>query len=300
MNIALTGASGFIGTTLVDHLRRKGHTIRRIGRARASGTQPDIAWDAATTVDAARLEGTDAVIHLAGETIAQRWTDERKREILESRRRGTTLVARTLASLGAKPAVLVSISAIGIYGNRGDEALNEESPTGTGFFADVGRVWESSADPARAAGIRVVHPRLGIVLNQKGGALGKMLPIFSLGAGGTIGSGKQWMSWISLSDTISAIEFMLATPSLEGAVNLTAPSPVTNAEFTRELGHAIHRPAIVPVPEFAIRLLYGEMGEATVIQGQRALPRKLLAAGFQFRHATLRSALAAEIGTGAP
>ena len=296
MRIAITGATGFLGTPLVERLGTAGHTVLRIGRSRPSGPQPDIVWDAATTLDQSRLEGVDAVIHLAGEPIAQRWTDDRKRVILESRRQGTGLLARTLASLSRKPSVLVSMSAIGIYGNRGDESLDEQSTLGAGFFPDVGRAWESSADAARAAGIRVVHPRLGIVLNREGGALGKMLPIFSLGVGGKIGSGNQYMSWISRSDALDALEFLLLTTSLEGAVNLTAPNPVTNAVFTSALAHAIHRPAFAPVPEFAIRLLYGEMGEATVIQGQRVFPKKLMSAGFRFAHATLPEALRDELG----
>ena len=300
MRIAITGATGFIGAPLVERLGTAGHTVLRVGRPRSSGPQPDIVWDAATTLDQSPLEGVDAVIHLAGETIAQRWTDERKRVILESRRQGTTLLARTLASMSRKPSVLVSMSAIGIYGNRGDESLDEQSTLGTGFFPDVGRAWESSADAARAAGIRVVHPRLGIVLNREGGALGKMLPIFSLGVGGKVGSGNQFMSWISRTDALAALEFLLVTPSLQGAVNLTGPTPVTNAVFASALAHAINRPAIVPVPEFAIRLLYGEMGEATVIEGQRVFPGKLLGEGFRFAHPTLPEALRDELtpGTG--
>lgn len=294
MKIAITGATGFIGEALVRRLQGSGHGVLRIGRARNHGRGPDVAWDAVSTVDAAALEGVDAVVHLAGETIAQRWTGAAKRAIRDSRVQGTTLLARTLAGLSRKPSVLVSMSAIGIYGDRGDEVLDESSPTGTGFLADIGRAWESSADPARAAGIRVLHPRVGIVLSPDGGALAKMLPIFSLGAGGKIGRGRQWMSWISLTDTLRALEFALATPALEGPVNVTAPNPVTNAEFTEVLGRALRRPTFAPVPEFAIELLYGEMGRATVIEGQRVVPKKLLDAGFRFEHTDLESALRAE------
>lgn len=293
MQVAITGASGFIGTPLVEHLRSAGHQVLTIGRDKEGDERPDIVWDAKTHLDATRLEGVDAVVHLAGENLAQRWTDEAKRAIKESRVDGTTLLARTLASLERKPRVLVSMSAIGIYGDRGDEVLDEASAPGTGFLAEVCRAWEASADAARAAGIRVVHPRLGIVLNAHGGALAKMLPIFSLGIGGTIAGGDQWMSWIARQDVLRALEFVL-TGTLEGAVNFTAPAPVTNAQFTDVLGKVLHRPTIAPVPAFAIKLLYGEMGEATVIEGQRVLPAKLTGAGFEFAQPRLEGALRAE------
>lgn len=293
MQVAITGASGFIGTPLVERLRARGHTVLTIGRARRSGEQPDIEWDAKAHLDATRLEGVDAVVHLAGENLAQRWTDDAKRAIRASRVDGTTLVARTLAGLARKPKVLVSMSAIGIYGDRGDESIDEHSAPGAGFLAEVGQEWEASADPARAAGIRVVHPRLGVVLHPDGGALGKMLPIFSLGIGGTIASGRQWMSWIARLDVLRALEFLLDAP-LDGAVNLTAPTPVTNAHFTEVLGRVLHRPTVAPVPAFAIKLLYGEMGEATVLEGQRVLPAKLEHAGFSFEHPALEGALRAE------
>lgn len=294
MKIAITGATGFIGETLVRRLQSAGHEVLRIGRARGGVGGADIQWDAATTLAAAALEGCDAVVHLAGESIAQRWSGPAKRAIRESRIQGTSLLARTLAGLSRKPSVLVSMSAIGIYGNRGDELLDESSPLGTGFLTDIAWEWESSADPARAAGIRVVHPRVGVVLSPAGGALARMIPIFSLGAGGKIGRGRQWMSWISLTDTMRALEFVLATPALDGAVNVTSPSPVTNAEFTDVLGRVLRRPTFAPVPEVAIDLLYGEMGRATVIEGQRVIPRKLLDAGFRFEHNDLESALRAE------
>lgn len=299
MRVAITGASGFVGTSLVGELARAGHAVLTVGRARRSGPQPDIKWDAATTLDAAALEGVDAVVHLAGESIAQRWTDEARRAIRDSRVQGTSLLARTLASLDRKPPVLVSMSAIGIYGDRGDEILDESAALGDGFLADVGRAWEAAADPARAAGIRVVHPRLGIVLSPDGGALEKLLPIFSLGVGGKIGSGRQWMSWISRTDVVRALAFMLSEASLEGAVNLVAPAPVTNADFTEVLGRVLRRPTFAPVPAFAIKLLYGAMGEATVIEGQRVLPTGLQQAGYTFAHPDLDAALRAEgVGRG--
>lgn len=294
MKIAITGATGFIGAALVRRLQSAGHSVLRIGRKRNGAAPPDVAWDAATTLDAAALEGVNGVVHLAGESIAQRWSDAVRRAIRDSRVQGTALLAQTLAGLERKPAVLVSMSAIGIYGNRGDELLDESASPGSGFLPDIAAAWESSADAARGAGIRVVHPRLGIVLSPGGGALAKLLPIFSLGIGGKIGSGRQWMSWISLTDTLRALEFALTTPTLEGAVNVTAPNPVTNAEFTAVLGRVLRRPTFAPVPEFAIELLYGDMGRATVIEGQRVVPRKLLDAGFRFEQDALESALRAE------
>lgn len=293
MRIAITGASGFIGQPLLHHLRGAGHDVLTIGRARASGRGPDIQWSpAAGTIDAVRLEGLDAVIHLAGEPIAQRWSPEVKRAIRESRVQGTGLIARTLAALSSPPAVLVSMSAVGIYGDRGDEVLDESAAPARDFLGEVAQAWEGAADPARTAGIRVVHPRLGIALHRNGGALGKMVPIFSLGAGGVIGEGRQWMSWISRTDVLRALAFMVGTPSARGPMNLVAPSPVQNREFTQALAHALHRPAFAPVPALAIRLLYGEMGAATVLSGQRAVPKALLEAGFQFAHPDLASALA--------
>ena len=295
MKVAITGASGFIGRPLAQRLQQAGHTVLRIGRA-GGGARPDIAWDARRTLDAAALEGVDAVIHLAGESLAQRWTPATRAAIRDSRVEGTQLLARTLAALSRRPAVMVSMSATGLYGNRGDEPLDETAAPGTGFLAEVAQAWEGAADPARAAGIRVVHPRLGIALSPEGGALAKLLPVFSWGAGGAIAGGRQWMSWISRTDTLRALEFVLATEALAGPVNLVAPVPVTNAEFTAVLASVLRRPAIAPVPAFAIRLLYGEMGQATVIDGQRVLPARLQGAGFTFHHPTLEQALRAELG----
>jgi uncharacterized protein (TIGR01777 family) len=285
----VTGATGMIGTALVQRLRAEGHRVRTVGRRGA-----DVRWDPmAGAIEQEKLEGVQAVVHLAGEPIAQRWTDAAKRAIRESRVRGTELLARALTHLATKPTVLVSTSAVGIYGDRGDEVLDEGSALGHGFLGDVARAWEHAAKPARDAGIRVVHPRLGIVLSPSGGALAKLLPVFRLGAGGRIADGRQFMSWIALEDTIRGILHLVHDASLEGPVNLTAPSPVRNAEFTEILAHELHRPALAVVPAFAIRLLYGEMGGATVIGGQRVLPQRLQAAGFDFRYPTLPQALRA-------
>jgi hypothetical protein len=295
MNVAITGASGFVGTSLVGELARAGHAVLTVGRARRSGPQPDIRWDAATTLDAAALEGVDAVVHLAGESIAQRWTDEARRAIRDSRVQGTSLLARTLASLDRKPPVLVSMSAIGIYGDRGDEILDESAALGDGFLADVGRAWEAAADPARAAGIRVVHPRLGIVLSPDGGRWKSCSPFF-LGVGGKIGSGRQW-SWISRTDVVRTR--VHAQRGVAGGAGTRRTCAVTNADFTEVLGRVLRRPTFAPVPAFAIKLLYGAMGEATVIEGQRVLPTGLQQAGYTFAHPDLDAALRAEgVGRG--
>jgi uncharacterized protein (TIGR01777 family) len=286
--IAITGASGFVGRALSPALRDAGHTVRTIGR----GSSSDIRWDPqAGTLRADDLEGVDAVVHLAGASVSERWTPAHKREILDSRVRGTSLIAATIAAMPRKPRVLVSASAIGIYGSCGDDWLTEASTTGRDFLADVGRAWESSADAARDAGIRVVHPRIGIVLSPGGGALAKMLPAFRLGAGGPMGSGCQWMSWIALDDLTGVLQFALAEEALAGPVNAVAPSPVTNAAFGAALGAALHRPAILPVPAFALRLLFGEMAEATVLASQRVRATKLADAGYAFRYPELDGAL---------
>lgn len=297
MRIAITGGTGFLGVPLQAALRSAGHDVLVVGRARPGHT-PDIPWDPERgTLDRARLEGVDAVYHLAGEPIGERWTGGRKAALRSSRVNGTTLIATALASLSRLPRVLVSMSAIGIYGNRGEEELTEQSTPGGDFLADVGKAWEAAADPARVAGIRVVHPRMGIVLHESGGALAKMLPPFRLGVGGRIGDGRQYMSWVSRADAIAALLFVLTNDSMQGPVNVTAPAPVTNAEFTRALGHAVHRPAIAVVPEFAIRLLFGEMGEATVLAGQRVRPKVLQDQQFAFSHPHLATALQYALGT---
>jgi uncharacterized protein (TIGR01777 family) len=288
MTVAITGASGFVGRALAPALRAAGHAVRTVGR----GSSSDVQWDPrAGTLRAADLDGVDAVVHLAGASVSERWTPEHKREIFESRVRGTSLLASTIAAMPRKPRVLVSASAIGIYGSRGEEWLSEESTTGDDFLAEVGRAWESNADAARDAGIRVVHPRIGIVLSPDGGALAKMLPAFRFGAGGPMGSGRQWMSWIALDDLIGVIQFALATESLAGPVNAVAPSPVTNAAFGSALGEALHRPAILPVPAFALRLKFGEMAEATVLASQRVRATKLVDSGYAFRYPELDGAL---------
>ena len=293
MRIAVTGSSGLIGSELVTTLKQQDHEVVRLVRRPASG--PDEAtWDpAAGTIDAGALAGIDGAVHLAGEGIGDsRWSDEHKRRVLDSRVQGTTLLARTLAELSPRPAVLVSGSAVGFYGDRGDEVLTEDSSAGTGFLADVAREWEASTAPAEAAGIRVVHLRTGIVLSGKGGALKKALPIFKAGIGGNLGSGKQWWSWISLDDEVGLILHALRNESVRGPLNGTAPAPATNAQFSKALGRAVHRPVVMPVPKTALHVLYGrEMAKEMMFASQRAMPERAKGTGYGFCHPTLEQAL---------
>jgi uncharacterized protein (TIGR01777 family) len=290
MKIVISGASGLIGTQLVAKLSSSGHDVVRL--VRRSPKSGEIQWNPKTgTLDAAALEGVDAVIHLSGAGIGdKRWTSGYRKEILDSRTATTALLATTMASLSRKPSVFLSGSAIGIYGARNDEQLTEVSTHGTGFLAEVCEQWEAAAKPAVDAGIRTVYLRTGIVLTPKGGALKKLLPLFKLGVGGKFGSGKQWQSWISIDDEIGAIEHLL-TANVSGAVNLTAPNPVTNAEFTKLLASVLKRPAIVPVPTFAPKILLGgELADALLFTGQRVIPAALNASGYMFKHTTLESA----------
>ena len=293
----MTGSTGLIGSALVASLERDGHRVRRVSR-RADAGPGTVRWDPERgELDGAALAGVDAVVHLAGEGIGDhRWSDEHKRRVLDSRVKGTTLVAETMAALDPRPSVLVSASAIGYYGDRGDERLTEESPPGEGFLADVVRQWEGATGAAEAAGIRVAHIRTGLVLARSGGALAPMLPLFRFGLGGRLGSGRQWWSWISLTDEVAAIRFLLDR-DVAGPVNLTGPEPVTNAKLTKVLGRVLHRPAVVPVPRFGPALVLGrEAAEEMVFASQRALPAVLQREGFSFAHPTLEPALRAELG----
>jgi uncharacterized protein (TIGR01777 family) len=293
MKIVISGASGLIGKSLVSQLQQHGHDVVRLVR-RAANTG-EIMWDPkAGVLDSSALEGTDAVIHLSGAGIGdKRWTSSYKREILESRTITTSLIANTIAKMNRKPSVFLSGSAIGIYGPRGDEQLNEVSTDGTSFLADVCKQWEDAVKPASDAGIRTVLLRTGIVLTPKGGALKKQLPLFQLGLGGKFGNGKQWQSWISIDDEVGAIEHLL-TANVSGAVNLTAPNPVTNAEFTSTLARVVKRPAFLPIPPFAPKaILGGELADALLFTGQRVIPAALNASGYQFVHPTLEVALRA-------
>ena len=290
MKIAVSGASGLIGSALVPTLRDAGHVVVQLVRRKPEGPN-ELEWDpAAGTIDAAGLAGIDGLVTLSGATVGRRWTPARKREILESRISSTSLLAQTVAELEPRPSVFVSAGGIGIYGDRGDEILTEESALGSGFLAEVGTAWEAAAEPARAAGIRVVNFRQGLVLSGEGGALGRMLKPFKLGLGGQIGSGRQWWSWVSMDDLLSAYTLALEG-DLAGPVNLASPNPATNRQFVKSLGRVLHRPALFHVPEFAVKAIFGEMGETVLLASQRMLPARLLAAGFTFTYPDLDPAL---------
>lgn len=293
MRILVSGASGLIGSALVPYLASRAHEVNRLVRASSEAGTGKIPWDpCAGILDAESLEGFDAVVHLAGENIAGgRWTAERKRQILESRSKGTRLLAETLSRLAEPPKVLVSASAIGYYGDRGQEILREESKPGKGFLSEVCVAWEEATRSASEKGIRVVNPRIGIVLSADGGALAQMLLPFRMGVGGKIGSGNQYMSWISMGDLLGAICHSIDDDSLAGAVNAVAPKPVTNLEFTQTMGRVLSRPAIVPLPGFAARLLFGEMADGLLLASARVEPARLLATGYEFKHAELETAL---------
>lgn len=292
MKILIGGSHGLVGTALIQSLEAQGHDIFRLVR-RAPTSKTEVEWSPDRySIALARIEGFDAVINLAGESIAEgRWTDDKKRRIRESRVKGTKLLGDALANLTVPPKTFVCASAIGYYGNRGDELLTETSAAGDNFLAKVCAEWEEATALATEKGIRVVNARFGVILDTNGGALKKMLPPFRMGVGGKIGSGRQWMSWIALDDVIGGIQFALANDSMKGPVNFVAPVPVTNAEFTKTLGKVLSRPTIFPIPAFAIKLLFGEMGEALLLGGQRVAPERLVAERFEFSYPQLERAL---------
>jgi uncharacterized protein (TIGR01777 family) len=298
MQILVTGSSGLIGSALIARLQADGHSVTRLVRGAASS--PGIAsWDpVAGRLDAAVLNGVDAVVHLAGEGIGERrWTPKQKRAILESRIRGTELIASAIAGAEHRPSALVSASAIGYYGDRGDEELTEVSTRGDGFLAELCEQWEGATSVAQKAGVRVVTVRSGIVLSTAGGALARMVLPFRLGLGGRIGSGRQYMSWITLDDEIGAIVHALTHDEVRGPTNLTAPNPVTNLEFTQTLGRVLHRPTVVPTPLLPLKLRYGsELVESLLVEGQRVLPTRLLTTGYTFVHPDLETALQSVLG----
>lgn len=299
LTVAVTGASGLVGQALTHFLTTGGHTVLPFVRPGSAAPEGAIHWNPrAGEIDAAALARADAVVHLAGASIAGgRWTDERKKLIRESRVQGTELLARTLASLGPSgPRVLVSASATGFYGNRGEERLDEGAGPGTGFLAEVAKAWEAAATPAERAGIRVVRLRTGVVISPAGGALGQMLLPFKMGVGGRLGSGRQYFSWVDLDDLVAAIAHALHRPDLEGPVNATAPNPVTNAAFTDALGRALARPTILPVPALAVRAAFGQLGEEALLWGQRVLPVKLERSGFRFTYEGVEDSLRFQLG----
>jgi uncharacterized protein (TIGR01777 family) len=277
MKVYVSGSSGLIGTALRQSLEQDGHQVQALPR---------------TYEEPVDFEGVDAVVHLAGERIAAgRWTAAKKQRIEESRVRGTSRLAEQLARSDQKPAVFICASAIGYYGLRGDEILDESSAPGAGFLPEVCKRWEAAVQPAADAGIRTVRIRTGVVLSTQGGALEKMLPPFKMGGGGILGSGRQYMSWISLADEVQAIRFLIDNQSLSGAVNLVGPRPVTNREFTKTLGQMLHRPTVLPLPAFAARILFGEMADELLLGSTRVIPKKLIDAGYEFCHPDLQSAL---------
>jgi uncharacterized protein (TIGR01777 family) len=292
--ILVSGVSGPIGTALLPSLKSAGAQIVRLTRAGShppAGYEECIPWDPAQPLAPDAVSGFDAVIHLAGESIAGRWTAAKKAKIRDSRALGTRNLAQALAQAKNKPQVFVCSSAIGYYGDRGDEVLREDSSPGTGFLPEVCREWETATQPATDAGIRTVQIRTGVVLSPKGGALGAMLLPFKLGVGGRIGDGRQWMSWIDVQDMVGAIHHILNTDLMQGPVNLVAPQPMMNAEFTRTLAAVLSRPAVLPMPKFAVKLAFGEMGEELLLGSQRVEPAKLIASGYPFRFRDLRASL---------
>jgi len=288
--ILVSGVSGPIGAALVPSLDTLGYKVVRLVRGSATN-DGQIHWDPARPVSPESVSGFDAVIHLAGESIVGRWTVAKKQVIRDSRVMGTSHLAAALAKARHKPLVFLCSSAIGYYGDRGDEVLNEQSAPGSGFLPEVCREWEAATRPAVDAGIRTIRMRTGVVLSAKGGALGKMLTPFKMGVGGRIGDGRQWMSWIAVGDMVGAMHHMLKTDLVQGPVNMVAPKPVTNEEFTRVLASVLSRPAIFPVPALAVKLAFGEMGETVLLGSQRVEPGQLITSGYPFRFPTLRSAL---------
>lgn len=292
MKILISGSTGLVATHLMPTLTAKGYEIFKLVR-KSPTTTNEIQWDAETgfsEAEFAKLEGIDAVVHLAGDNVAsENWSDEKKRKIRESRTVGTRVLVDTLARLKYPPKTFVSASAIGFYGNRGDEVLNDDSPKGTGFFPEVCEAWETEAKKAEAFA-RVVCLRIGVILTKDGGALKKMLTPFKLGVGGVIGSGKQYMPWIAIDDIVGIFTFALEN-EISGSINTTAPNPATNYDFTKTLGNVLNRPTFFPIPEFAIKLMFGEMGETLLLQGCRVIPKKIQELGYKFKFEKLEDAL---------
>ena len=290
--VVIAGASGMIGSAVASAFRSRGDTVHRLVR-RADLHSPDEIWwnPSENGIDGEALGGADAVLHFGGRSLDTRWSESAKQEIRQSRVRSTRLLADTVARLDAKPGVLLVMSAVGYYGDRDDEELDESSARGHGFLADVVVAWEGAADPAREAGIRVVHPRCGPVLSRDGGALARMLPVFRSGLGGTLGAGDQWFSWVSLDDVVRACVWLVDRRELEGGVNVAAPHPVTNKELTRTLGRVLGRPAVMRAPELGLRLVYGEMADEMLFSSQKVVPRRLLESGFAFAYPDLEPAL---------
>ncbi len=298
MKILITGASGLIGTALQKSFNEKGYEMLLAGRGKPEKPN-EIQWDVENGfAEPERLEGLDVVIHLAGENVSGlRWTEEKKKAIRDSRVLGTRNVVETISELEDRPKLLISASGMDFYGDRGDEIMTESSKAGDTFLAEVCKAWEAEARRAEDAGVRTVLLRSGIVLSKDGGALATMLTPFKFGVGGVVGSGKQWMSWISLDDVVGVINFAIENENIRGAVNNASPDPVTNEEFTKTLGEVLYRPTILPLPEFAVNLILGEMGDALLLDSRRIAPKRLLDAGFEFKYPELKSAIEHAVGS---
>jgi uncharacterized protein (TIGR01777 family) len=290
LRVLVSGSSGLVGSALVPALLAAGHEVKHLVRGPVK--MPDqISWNPAEPLPPESVAGFDAVVHLAGESIVGRWTEAKKRRIIDSRVPATRHLAVALSTPAQRPRVFICASAIGYYGDRGEESLREDSPPGEGFVGEVCRQWEAVAQSVKNAGIRDVQIRTGIVLSANGGALGKMLPPFRMGVGGNVGNGRQWMSWIDLQDEVGAIQYLLTNDSIRGPVNMVSPNPVRNAEFTRTLASVLHRPAVLPMPAFAARLAFGQMADELLLASQRVEPSKLVSSGYKFKRPDLRSSL---------